>query len=133
MVAPPPPRAYSALPMAEQDRHSTPEDTFTALARPSHRALRLPKGTPSREMVVSAFHQAFELVGGVPRLALWADANPSDFYKLYARLLPTTAQVELDSTVNITVTTNVPVSQLNHQDIPPEIARLPVRDALDHA
>ena len=75
-------------------------------------------------MVVSAFHQCFELVGGVPRLALWADANPGDFYKLYARLLPTTAQVELDSHVNIHVTTNVPHSALNEVDLPEGVARI---------
>lgn len=41
-----------------------------------------------RKRVVTAFHDAFELIGGVPRLAHWADGHPTDFYKLYARILP---------------------------------------------
>jgi hypothetical protein len=44
-----------------------------------------------RQRVVNAFHDAFELIGGVPRLALWADQHPTDFFKLYARLLPAEA------------------------------------------
>lgn len=44
-----------------------------------------------RARVVNAFQDAFELIGGVPRLALWGDQHPTDFYKLYARLLPVEA------------------------------------------
>lgn len=44
-----------------------------------------------RQRVVNAFHDAFELIGGVPRLAHWADSHPTDFFKLYARLLPAEA------------------------------------------
>ena len=44
-----------------------------------------------RQRVVSAFHDAFELIGGVPRLAHWGDSHPTDFFKLYARLLPAEA------------------------------------------
>jgi len=44
-----------------------------------------------RQRVVNAFQDAFELIGGVPRLAHWADTHPTDFYKLYARLLPAEA------------------------------------------
>jgi len=45
----------------------------------------------SRKDVVQAFSDAFELIGGTPRLALWAHHNEGDFYKLYARLLPSQA------------------------------------------
>lgn len=34
-----------------------------------------------------AFQSAFELIGGIPRLALWADKNPTQFYQIYARFL----------------------------------------------
>ena len=50
----------------------------------------------SRKAVVNAFTDAFELIGGVPRLAHWADQHPSAFFKLYARLLPTTAQQQIE-------------------------------------
>ena len=32
----------------------------------------------SRADVVSAFQSAFEIIGGVDRLSLWANANPED-------------------------------------------------------
>ncbi len=48
----------------------------------------------SRQDVVSAFQRAFEMIGGVNRLTLWANQNETEFYRLYARLLPS-------ATVNI--------------------------------
>jgi len=36
------------------------------------------------------------MIGGVPRLAVWADQNPTDFFKLYGRLLPASSTAELD-------------------------------------
>lgn len=50
----------------------------------------------SRKKVTNAFHDAFELIGGVPRLAVWADTHPTDFFKLYARLLPTEASQQIE-------------------------------------
>jgi hypothetical protein len=52
----------------------------------------------NRRRVVSAFMDAFELLGGTPALVEWAeknDENKTNFYKLYARLMPSQA-VELD-------------------------------------
>lgn len=57
----------------------------------------------TRAQVIEAFHHSFELIGGVPRLALWADANPSDFFKLYGRLLPASSTAELDGPQEVIV------------------------------
>jgi len=49
-----------------------------------------PYGIPrvvGRKRVEKAFLTAFELIGGVPRLVLWADQNPTEFYKLYGRMI----------------------------------------------
>lgn len=45
----------------------------------------------NRMDVVTAFNNAFQMMGGVPRLALWANQNPDKFYPLYARLMPSTS------------------------------------------
>ena len=45
----------------------------------------------SRTDVVNAFQDAFRMIGGVQRMALWAHANPDKFYPLYSKLLPSTA------------------------------------------
>jgi hypothetical protein len=58
------------------------EEELTKLSREESRlSLR-------RDRVVAAFQQAFEDIGGVTRLAAWADTHETEFYKLYARLLP---------------------------------------------
>lgn len=35
------------------------------------------------------FQHAFELIGGIPRLAHWAHQNPDKFFPLYSKLIPT--------------------------------------------
>lgn len=45
----------------------------------------------NRQDVVNAFQRTFDMIGGVPRMALWADKNPDKFYALYSRLLPSAA------------------------------------------
>jgi hypothetical protein len=45
----------------------------------------------TRSDVVNAFQRAFIMIGGVPRLALWANANPDKFFPLYAKLMPSTS------------------------------------------
>ena len=69
-----------------------------------------------RKRVVNAFQDAFELIGGVPRLAHWADQSPSAFYKLYARLLPTTAQQQLEHSGEIIVKHVLPRGPLDVED-----------------
>lgn len=44
----------------------------------------------SRQDVVNAYQRAFTMIGGVERLALWANANPDKFFPLHAKLLPST-------------------------------------------
>jgi hypothetical protein len=50
---------------------------------------KLPKGMGTAK-AAQAMQQAFEMIGGVPRLMLWADANPDKFYALWARMIPQT-------------------------------------------
>lgn len=67
----------------------------------------------SRTDVVNAFQNAFTMIGGVQRLALWANANPDKFFPLYAKLLPATSfqfgQSEVRQIVHA-----IPPSPLDH-------------------
>lgn len=75
-----------------------PEKVFAQLAELRQARLPIPRsGRFSRGDVVNAFASAFELIGGVPRLALWANQNPTEFYKLFGKMLPSATQVELIS------------------------------------
>ena len=66
-----------------------------------------------RKRVVSAFEDAFELIGGVPRLAHWADTHPTDFFKLYARLLPVEASQKVTHDGGVVVKHILPKSNLD--------------------
>lgn len=48
--------------------------------------------------VKNALIEAFERRGGVESLASWAEGEPAEFYKLWAKLLPQ----ELTATIDIT-------------------------------
>tara|TARA_R110002096_G_scaffold14507_2_gene50271 strand:- start:148 stop:465 length:318 start_codon:yes stop_codon:yes gene_type:complete len=67
------------------------DDTMKQIASSDTSAKLLTRRELSRADVVYAFQSCFENLGGVPRMAMWADENPGDFYKLYARLLPSQA------------------------------------------
>ena len=71
------------------------DQVFEVMSNAHQRRLTIPRSSAfSRKQIVGAFHDAFELIGGVPRLAAWAHTHPTEFYKLYARLLPNQAQVD---------------------------------------
>ena len=48
------------------------------------------KGTPNKvtQTAKAALEMAFDGIGGVDRLTRWAEANPSDFYPIWAKILP---------------------------------------------
>ncbi len=49
-----------------------------------------PKGTPNKLSASAKENIAlvFDRMGGVEGMAKWAKANPTEFYKIYPRLLP---------------------------------------------
>jgi len=59
------------------------EDNLKALAS----AATLPAYVKTRN-VRQQFQHAFEMIGGIPRLAHWAHTNPDKFYQLYSKLIP---------------------------------------------
>jgi hypothetical protein len=64
---------------------------LTRMAGSPRQRINIPKTQEfSRQDVVNALQSAFEMIGGVQRLALWGHANPDKFYAIYSRLLPST-------------------------------------------
>lgn len=44
----------------------------------------------------------FEQIGGIKRMASWADTNPTDFYtRLYPKMISRSAQVDVSGTLTI--------------------------------
>ncbi|TXH55956.1 MAG: hypothetical protein E6Q97_07595 [Desulfurellales bacterium] len=95
-------REIAELPFHEQyDEDGNPVggamgQVFTTMVSRHNAKLSVPKSNRyTRQQVVNAFHDSFELIGGVPRLAAWAHLNPDKFFQLYAKLLPSQAQSEV--------------------------------------
>ena len=60
------------------------------------------KGTPNKTTmaVKEALTEAFDKLGGVESLKIWASDNPTEFYKLWAKMLPQ----DMNHTGQVTVT-----------------------------
>jgi hypothetical protein len=69
----------------------------------------------SRKQIEQAFIETFELVGGVPRLALWAnqEENYGEFLKLLMKLAP--KDVLRDTATVLEYRSNVPQSPLSRR------------------
>lgn len=54
-----------------------------------------PKGSLNKttRSAKEALEAAFEGMGGVPQLLAWAQSDPGEFYKLWAKLLPKDLEV----------------------------------------
>jgi hypothetical protein len=67
----------------------------------------------NRQDLVNAFANAFEMIGGTTRLALWANANPDKFYPLAAKLLPSQTAI-LGVSGQPTILHAIPPTPLDH-------------------
>ena len=65
-----------------------------------------------RKFVEDSFYAAFDLFGGVPRLVKWAHKNPTEYIKLWARMLPEAQKADHGPAV-VQVFHNVPQSSLD--------------------
>lgn len=81
-----------------------------------------------RREVEEAFLEAFELVGGISRLAIWANnpANYGDFLKLYSKMIP--KEMAEDAGQTFVYMSNVPASALNKPAVTTRIDEREVGD-----
>ena len=68
----------------------------------------------------------FEQIGGLDRMATWADENPTDFYtKLFPKMISRSQQVDVSGTLTI----DDAISRLQHASEPIDVAFSDVTDA----
>lgn len=62
-------------------------------------------GTPNKMTAKAkeAFAMAFNEVGGIEALIAWAQKNPTEFYKLYAKLIPTDMNVRQETLAELVI------------------------------
>jgi hypothetical protein len=82
-------------------------DTRTDMQQPPRDLGRLPMISAETYQHVGRFAGAlvlscFEQIGGLPRMAAWADSNPTDFYtKLFPKMISRSQQVDISGTLTI--------------------------------
>lgn len=88
-------------------------ETFAELAESGKSLTRLPQRSFSRRRVLEAIDEAFQLIGGVPRLAIWAHVNPTEFYKLWGKTIPASSQLEVMGKLQHVILPALPRSPLD--------------------
>lgn len=82
-------------------------ETRTDPLEPTRDVAKLPMISAESYQHVGRFAGAlvmscFEQMGGLPRMANWADENPTDFYtKLFPKMISRSQQVDVSGTVTI--------------------------------
>lgn len=66
--------------------------------------------------------EAFEQIGGVRRLTLWADRNETEFFKMLGRTIPQAQLLEMHAKMQMSILPALPPSPLDgdYTDITPE-------------
>jgi hypothetical protein len=84
--------------------------------------LTAPRRKFERQRFLDAMAEAFEAIGGVTRLAMWADSNPTEFYKLMGKTIPQANLLELQGKMQMQILPAMPPSALDEEpiDITPE-------------
>lgn len=79
---------------------------------------RKPKNASRNARVMEAIQETFEIIGGVARLALVADAHPLEFYKtIWAKQIPgMVQQMNFNGPTQINITPALPRSPLDGDD-----------------
>lgn len=81
--------------------------TRTDPLQPTRDVARLPMISAEQYQHVGRFAGAlvlstFEMIGGLPRMAQWADDNPTDFFtKLFPKMISRSQQVDVSGTLTI--------------------------------
>jgi hypothetical protein len=90
-----------------QRSNRNPLTTVTDMQQPTRDLARLPMISAEQYQHVGRFAGAlvmscFEQMGGLPRMASWADQNPTDFYtKLFPKMISRSQQVDVSGTLTI--------------------------------
>lgn len=92
------------------------------LAKRCNGVLVAPRRKFDRDRFLSAMAEAFEVIGGVPRLALWADQNPTEFYKLMGKTIPQASLLDIQGKMQMQILPALPMSALDDEpiDVTPE-------------
>ncbi len=94
------------------------DDFLSDQAKVAKNINRVPRNGSPRDRYMQALAEAFEIVGGVPRLALWADKNYGEFAKILGKQVPGLVQnaFAIKASGNVTIVSAIPASFLDDEE-----------------
>lgn len=110
------PKDKSLTQFVSEEQFGQMGEVFSELAESGKSLTRLPRREFSRRRVLEAIDEAFQLIGGVPRLAHWAHVNPTEFYKLWGKTIPAASQMEVMGQLTHIIRPALPRSPLDGED-----------------
>jgi hypothetical protein len=126
---------YTPVPMSQEltDQSSlehqnwSPElDQYLSDIAKGTRGFNKPAGKGShKQRFLQATNEVFDLIGGVPRYALWADQNPDKFYSLFAKTIPAAVAQTLVATGPVTIVSPIGRSKLDDDPVDGEFQEVP--------
>jgi hypothetical protein len=73
------------------------------MSRKCRAVTQAPRRKFDRDKFLSAMDEAFELIGGVPRLAHWADQNPTEFFRLMGKTIPQANLMDIQAKMSMQI------------------------------
>lgn len=65
--------------------------------------MQAPRRKFDRQRFLDAMSEAFEQIGGVARLTLWADKNPTEFYRLMKATIPQAQLLDIQAKMQMQI------------------------------
>lgn len=114
-----------------QRSHRNPLTTVTDTKDVANRLAALPMLSAEQYQHVGRYSGAvvlsvFEQIGGAPRMANWADQNPTDFYtKLFPKLIARSQQVDVSGTLTLddAITRLERMEEADYEEVTPAAAQ----------
>lgn len=105
-------------------------DQFLSEQAIASRPFNKPRKASDKGRFVAAVGEAFDLIGGVPRFTLWADANPDKFYAICGKTIPgVISQTNIHASGPVTIISPIGRSALDEDPIEGEATEvLPTGD-----
>lgn len=101
-------------PVFDEELYSEQMDVvLSEIAKQCNTMARVPRKKFERDKFLSAVGEAFDLIGGVPRFALWADKNLGEFYKICSKTMPQSNLLDIVGKVQHTILPALPPSALD--------------------
>lgn len=89
-----------------------------------------PRKRFDRQLFLEAMQEAYEQIGGVRRLTLWADKNETEFFRLFAKTIPQAQLLDIQGKFQMQILPALPMSPLDDDviDTTPELKQLVVNE-----